>query len=117
MIFLALFLNLLVPFLACISPVNSQNITAIQWPLHNNGLNTVVQWDHYSFEIKGQRLFIFAGEFHYWRYPVPELWQDLLLKSKLQGSTPFHFTHTGDTIIQLQEFLIFPPAPTISHPS
>jgi hypothetical protein len=73
MILFVLFLNLLVPFLACISPVKSPDVIATQWPLQNDELNTAIQWDHYSFEIKGQRLFVFAGECYYWRYPVPEL--------------------------------------------
>jgi hypothetical protein len=54
MIFHALFLNLLVLFLACIPTVKSQNDNATQWPLHNNGLNTVVQW----YELLFQRLLI-----------------------------------------------------------
>jgi hypothetical protein len=50
-----------------------------QWPIHNNGLNKVVEWsvslltngllaefqfirDHYSHIINGQRLFIWSGE-------------------------------------------------------
>ena len=33
-----------------------------QWPLHDNGLNDVVQWDHYSFKVNGKRLFVFSGE-------------------------------------------------------
>jgi hypothetical protein len=60
MIFPDLFLNLLVLLVACISPVKSQDVAATLWPLRNDGLNTIIQWDHYSFEIKGQRLFIFV---------------------------------------------------------
>jgi hypothetical protein len=62
-----------------------------QWPLHNDGLNEVVQWDHFSFKIKGQRAFLFAGETHYWRLPVPELWEDILQKMKAAGLTAFTF--------------------------
>jgi hypothetical protein len=40
------------------------------WPIHDNGLNKVVQWDHFSYYVNGQRLFVFSGEFHHWRYPV-----------------------------------------------
>ena len=58
-----------------------------QWPLHDDGLNNVVQWDHYSFKINGQRLFVFSGELHYWRIPVPEVWEDLLEKIKAAGFT------------------------------
>ena len=62
-----------------------------QWPLHDDALNTVVQWDHYSFELHGQRIFLFAGEFHYWRLPVPGLWLDILQKIKAAGFTAFTF--------------------------
>jgi beta-galactosidase GanA len=61
------------------------------WPLHDDGLNKVVQWDHYSFILNGQRIFLFSGEFHYWRIPVPELWTDILQKIKAAGFTAFTF--------------------------
>lgn len=61
---------------------------AQQWPLHDNGLNEVVQWDHYSLIIDGQRLFMWSGEIHYWRVPVPELWIDILQKIKAAGFNP-----------------------------
>ncbi|KAK8208014.1 hypothetical protein M8818_004052 [Zalaria obscura] len=56
-----------------------------QWPLHNDGQNDVVQWDHYSVIINGERIFIWSGEMHYWRIPVPELWVDVLQKVKAAG--------------------------------
>lgn len=56
--------------------------SAQQWPLHDDGLNDVVQWDHYSMIVDGERLFFWSGEFHYWRIPVPELWHDILEKIK-----------------------------------
>ncbi|ORY13614.1 glycoside hydrolase superfamily [Clohesyomyces aquaticus] len=65
--------------------------TPAQWPLHDNGLNDVVQWDHYSFKVNGKRLFVFSGELHYWRIPVPEVWEDLLQKIKAAGFTAFAF--------------------------
>jgi len=55
-------------------------VSAQQWPLHDDGLNDVVQWDHYSLLVNGQRLFFWSGEFHYWRIPVPELWIDIMQK-------------------------------------
>jgi hypothetical protein len=74
--------------------IKAQNLT--QWPLHDDGLNNVVQWDHYSFMINGKRLFVFSGEIHYWRIPVPEIWQDLLEKIKAAGFTAFAFySHWG----------------------
>ncbi|KAJ5033394.1 uncharacterized protein L3040_008511 [Drepanopeziza brunnea f. sp. 'multigermtubi'] len=62
-----------------------------QWPVHNNTLNSVVEWDHYSFIINGQRLFIWSGEVHYWRIPVPELWIDILQKVKAAGFNTVSF--------------------------
>lgn len=67
------------------SGVNAQNNTPSAWPLHDNGLNDVVQWDHYSFKVNGKRLFVFSGEIHYWRIPVYEVWEDLLEKIKAAG--------------------------------
>jgi beta-galactosidase GanA len=71
--------------------VNAQQSQPTQWPLHDNGLNDVVQWDHYSFKVNGKRLFVFSGEIHYWRIPVPEVWEDLLEKIKAAGFTAFAF--------------------------
>jgi len=69
----------------------AQNSSSASWPLQSNGLTNVVQWDHYSFEVDGKRLFIFAGEMHYWRIPVPELWKDVLQKIKASGCNAFTF--------------------------
>ncbi|KAK7728882.1 hypothetical protein SLS53_009345 [Cytospora paraplurivora] len=75
--------------------IQAQNTTT-QWPLHNDGLTTVVEWDHYSFLVNGQRLFVFSGEFHYWRLPVPELWRDLLEKIRAAGFNAFSiYGHWG----------------------
>ncbi|CAA9960047.1 beta-galactosidase B [Pyrenophora teres f. maculata] len=71
--------------------VGAQNNTPNAWPLHDNGLNNVVQWDHYSFKVNGKRLFVFSGEIHYWRIPVYEVWEDLLEKIKAAGFTAFAF--------------------------
>ncbi|TKA82558.1 hypothetical protein B0A55_01201 [Friedmanniomyces simplex] len=71
-------------------------VAAQQWPLHNDGLNDVVQWDHYSLMINGERLFFWSGEFHYWRIPVPELWQDIMEKIKAAGFNAFSiYAHWG----------------------
>ncbi|KAF2639380.1 hypothetical protein P280DRAFT_454697 [Massarina eburnea CBS 473.64] len=79
--------NLLLGLGGVVAQGNGSN----QWPLHDNGLNDIVQWDHYSFKINGERLFVFSGEIHYWRIPVPEVWQDLLEKIKAAGFTSFAF--------------------------
>ncbi|KAJ2896575.1 beta-galactosidase B-like protein [Zalerion maritima] len=59
------------------------------WPLHDNGLTDLVQWDHFSYIINEERLFVFSGEFHPWRFPVPALWRDLLEKVKAAGFNTF----------------------------
>lgn len=69
---------------------------AQQWPLHDNGLNKVVEWDHYSLMVRGERLFMWSGEIHYWRIPVPELWIDILQKIKAAGFNTFSvYGHWG----------------------
>ncbi|CAI7599859.1 unnamed protein product [Penicillium glandicola] len=84
--------NCLLVLLACLGAATKADDQAVtQWPLQDNGLNTVVQWDHYSFQVNGQRIFIFSGEFHYWRIPVPALWRDILEKIKAAGFTAFAF--------------------------
>ncbi|KAF2843588.1 glycoside hydrolase family 35 protein [Patellaria atrata CBS 101060] len=81
----------LIFLLAYIPSTCSQVTTPEQWPLHDNGLNEVVEWDHFSFQINGKRLFVFSGELHYWRIPVPEVWEDLLQKIKAAGFTAYAF--------------------------
>ncbi|RPB04204.1 putative beta galactosidase [Choiromyces venosus 120613-1] len=67
-----------------------------QWPISNTGYTDVIEWDHYSLIVKGQRLVVWSGEFHYWRMPVPELWQDLLEKIKAHGfNTVSVYGHWG----------------------
>ncbi|CAJ2507467.1 Uu.00g086530.m01.CDS01 [Anthostomella pinea] len=69
---------------------------AQQWPLHDDGLNDIVQWDHYSLIVNGERLFFWSGEFHYWRIPVPELWRDIMEKIKAAGFNAFSiYAHWG----------------------
>jgi hypothetical protein len=51
----------------------------------DNGKTTDVTWDKYSLSVKGERLFIFSGEFHYARLPVPEMWLDVFQKLKANG--------------------------------
>jgi len=80
--------GLCLTLLFCLS-VTGEDST--EWPLKDDGLNEVVQWDHYSFQVHGQRIFVFSGEFHYWRIPVPDLWRDILEKIKAAGFTAFAF--------------------------
>ncbi|KAL4896432.1 glycoside hydrolase superfamily [Aspergillus ambiguus] len=51
----------------------------------DNGKTTAVTWDQYSLSVKGERLFIYSGEFHYQRLPVPELWLDVFQKLRANG--------------------------------
>ncbi|KAK0660611.1 putative beta-galactosidase C [Lasiodiplodia hormozganensis] len=44
----------------------------------DNGYTDVVQWDENSLFINGERVYIYSGEFHYARLPVPELWRDVI---------------------------------------
>lgn len=52
---------------------------------YQDNLTTEVTWDSHSLRINGQRVFIFSGEFHYQRLPVPELWLDIFQKFKANG--------------------------------
>ena len=44
-----------------------------------------VSYDGYSLMIDGKRTYIWAGEFHYYRLPSPDLWRDVLQKMKAEG--------------------------------
>src|SRR4051812_11385386 len=44
-----------------------------------------VTFDRYSLMVDGHRLYVWAGEFHYWRLPSPDLWRDVLQKMKAAG--------------------------------
>ncbi|KAJ6467728.1 glycoside hydrolase superfamily [Mycena sanguinolenta] len=50
-----------------------------------NSGTTDVQWDSTSFIVKGQRVYGWSAEFHFWRLPVPDLWRDILQKLKAAG--------------------------------
>ncbi|EEA22754.1 hypothetical protein TMatcc_001611 [Talaromyces marneffei ATCC 18224] len=63
----------------------------------SSNTSSPVHWDKYSLSINGERLFVFAGEFHYIRLPVPELWLDVFQKLKANGfnaiSVYFYWNH------------------------
>jgi len=44
-----------------------------------------VTYDHYSLKIDGKRIYLWSGEFHYWRLPNPDLWRDVLEKLRAAG--------------------------------
>lgn len=50
-----------------------------------NNLTDMVAWDPYSLYVNGERVFLYSGEFHYQRLPVPELWLDVFQKFKANG--------------------------------
>jgi beta-galactosidase GanA len=44
-----------------------------------------VNYDGYSYLIDGQRVYLWSGEFHYFRLPNQDLWVDVLQKMKAAG--------------------------------
>jgi beta-galactosidase GanA len=55
----------------------------------------MVEWDHFSLIFNDERIYIFGGEMHTFRLPVPELWLDIMQKVKAMGmrslSVYFHW--------------------------
>lgn len=45
----------------------------------------VISWDDYSFYIRGERIVICSGEFHYWRLPDRSAWKRVLKMYKRIG--------------------------------
>ncbi|KAF9451821.1 glycoside hydrolase family 35 protein [Macrolepiota fuliginosa MF-IS2] len=55
-----------------------------------------VRFDNFSLFLKGQRIFLYSGEFHTFRLPVPSLWPDILEKVKAAGLNGVSvYTHMG----------------------
>lgn len=44
-----------------------------------------VTYDGHSFIVDGKPIFLWSGEFHYFRLPSPDLWRDVLQKMKASG--------------------------------
>ena len=44
-----------------------------------------VTWDEHSLFVRGERIFLYTGEFHPWRLPSVGLWTDVLQKIKAIG--------------------------------
>ncbi|KAK0636102.1 glycoside hydrolase superfamily [Bombardia bombarda] len=79
-----------------LSSFENENPVSSAWPIQDNGLQKAIQWDHYSIVINGERLFLFGGEMHPFRLPVPELWEDILQKIKAMGMRMVSiYTHWG----------------------
>lgn len=45
----------------------------------------LVTYDRYSLQVDGERVLMWAGEFHYYRLPSPDLWRDVLEKIRAAG--------------------------------
>ncbi|KAI0070921.1 hypothetical protein K474DRAFT_1669569 [Panus rudis PR-1116 ss-1] len=54
-------------------------------PRQSTGFTDAVQWDNYTLFINDQRVFLYSGEFHTFRLPVPDLWLDIFQKLKAAG--------------------------------
>ncbi|KAM5536272.1 hypothetical protein V8D89_010049 [Ganoderma adspersum] len=66
--------------------VQGQSVTlAAEPPRKSNGLTDVVQWDNYTLFLHDQRMFVYSGEFHTFRLPVPDLWLDIFQKMVAAG--------------------------------
>lgn len=59
--------------------------TEVIQPYKRAPLQDIVTWDEHSLFINGERLFIYSGEFHPYRLPVPGLWLDVFQKIKALG--------------------------------
>ncbi|KAG8852485.1 hypothetical protein FRB96_008673 [Tulasnella sp. 330] len=68
-------------------------------PGYQHGNSTQhVQFDSTSLYIDGERVFLYGGEFHFWRLPVPALWSDILEKFKAAGLNSVSiYIHWGAT--------------------
>ncbi len=71
-------------------------LSALLWTTNatSDGLQDVVEWDKYSLVINDTRVFIFSGEFHYQRMPVPEMWLDIFQKFKANGLNAIRYEST-----------------------
>ena len=63
----------------------------------NNNKTTEVTWDKYSLSVQGERVYVFSGEFHYMRLPVPEMWLDVFQKLKANGFNAVSSTFTKNS--------------------
>ncbi|MCL2418569.1 MAG: beta-galactosidase, partial [Conexibacteraceae bacterium] len=50
-----------------------------------DGKPHTVSFDDHSFKIDGRRVYLWSGEFHYFRLPSPSLWVDIFQKMKAAG--------------------------------
>ncbi|KAL2070750.1 hypothetical protein VTL71DRAFT_13776 [Oculimacula yallundae] len=57
----------------------------------SHGLQDIVTYDEHSLKVYGERVFVFSGEFHPFRLPVPSLWLDVFQKVKALGFNVISF--------------------------
>ena len=85
------FCQVFIFLLTCVSYVQSSPSSIASDALilarqdHGQTNQSLVTWDEHSFFIRGERLFLFSGEFHPFRLPVPGLWLDVFQKIKAMG--------------------------------
>ncbi|OBZ71548.1 putative beta-galactosidase A [Grifola frondosa] len=84
---LSLFLVLLTWPITLPITASSHDIRAVAAdpPRKSNNLTSVVQWDNYTLFLHDQRMFLYSGEFHTFRLPVPDLWLDIFQKMVAAG--------------------------------
>ncbi|KAH9831459.1 glycoside hydrolase superfamily [Rhodofomes roseus] len=80
------------PLTKSASAVKLRNADAIQDlaaradpPRQSDNYTEAVQWDNYTIFLNDQRMFLYFGEFHTWRLPVPDLWLDIFQKMAAAG--------------------------------
>ena len=57
-------------------------------PVHARAAATAphqITYDRHSLSIDGKRIYVWSGDFHYWRLPSPDLWRDVLEKMHAAG--------------------------------
>lgn len=54
-------------------------------PYKREPLQNIVTWDEHSLYVHGERIFLYSGEVHPYRLPVPDLYIDLFQKIKALG--------------------------------
>ncbi|KAF9740565.1 hypothetical protein PMIN06_000286 [Paraphaeosphaeria minitans] len=59
--------------------------TDIIVPYKRQALQDIVTWDEHTIFINGERLFLYSGEVHPYRLPVPDLYIDIFQKIKALG--------------------------------
>ncbi|KAF8238073.1 glycoside hydrolase family 35 protein [Tricholoma matsutake] len=92
------FSSLIFPSVSTHPEVRSSDATLLEATAQVQEFNRTdqVQFDNYSLILRGQRIFLYSGEFHTFRLPVPSLWPDILQKVKAAGLNAVSvYTHMG----------------------